>query len=122
MKMILPGVKERRSIDSKLSKFFREHQAEDFQAAVRSLCQYYDLEPPKVEWFEYIDYGKTAGETCENGNIGLVHPQFWVRGKKRSTERGWINLVYHELGHFIFWADAETKANAFALKMVRGLK
>jgi hypothetical protein len=30
-------------------------------------------------------------------------------------------MVYHELGHYVFWADAETKADIFAARMVRGL-
>jgi hypothetical protein len=29
--------------------------------------------------------------------------------------------VYHELGHFIYWTDAERKADTFAYRMVRGL-
>jgi predicted SprT family Zn-dependent metalloprotease len=76
---------------------------------------------PNVAWFEYIDWGKTAGETYENGNIHLVHPENWKRGRKYNSERGWINMVYHELAHYFFWADAETKADTFAVRMVRGL-
>jgi hypothetical protein len=30
-------------------------------------------------------------------------------------------MIYHEMGHYIFWADAERKADSFALRMVRGL-
>jgi predicted SprT family Zn-dependent metalloprotease len=76
---------------------------------------------PKVEWFEYMDWGKTAGKTYENGQIYLVHPENWKKGRKYNSERRWINTVYHELGHYIFWTDAETKANNFALRMVRGV-
>jgi hypothetical protein len=34
----------------------------------------------------------------------------------------WIAMVYHEMGHYLFWTDAERKADAFALRMVRGLR
>jgi hypothetical protein len=34
----------------------------------------------------------------------------------------WVQTVYHELGHYVFWTDAERKAEAFTLRMVRGLK
>jgi hypothetical protein len=30
-------------------------------------------------------------------------------------------MIYHEMGHYIFWADAERKADTFANRMVRGL-
>jgi hypothetical protein len=30
-------------------------------------------------------------------------------------------MVYHEMGHYVFWADAENKADKFAFRMVRGL-
>jgi hypothetical protein len=34
----------------------------------------------------------------------------------------WIAMVYHEMGHYLFWTDAERKADAFAVRMVRGLR
>jgi hypothetical protein len=34
----------------------------------------------------------------------------------------WVQTVYHELGHYVFWSDAERKAEAFTLRMVRGLR
>jgi hypothetical protein len=30
-------------------------------------------------------------------------------------------MVYHEMGHYVFWSDAERKADAFAARMERGL-
>ena len=32
-----------------------------------------------------------------------------------------MNTVYHEMGHYIFWSDAERKADTFALRMERNL-
>jgi hypothetical protein len=72
-----------------------------------------------VEWFEYLDWGRTAGRTYENGKIHLVHPENWKKGRKYNSERQWVNTVYHEMGHYIFWADAERKADTFALRMER---
>jgi len=48
-------------------------------------------------------------------------PENWKRGRKYNTEKQWVNAVYHEMGHYIFWADAERKADSFALKMERSL-
>jgi len=121
MRMILPPIKKRRAIDRLLSAFFSECKASDFKKAISLLCQFYHLKQPKIEVFEYIDWGKTAGKTYETGQIYLVHPENWKKGRKYKTARRWISLVYHEMGHYVFWADAENKADMFATRMVRGL-
>lgn len=89
--------------------------------AVTAICRFYRLKRPQVEWFEYLDWGRTAGRTYENGKIHLVHPENWKRGRKYNTQRQWINAVYHEMGHYIFWTDAERKADTFALRMERNV-
>jgi len=121
MRIMLPPLKARRQVDRHLTAFFRYYRPSDFKKAVSSLCRFYHLRMAKVEWFEYIDWGKTAGKTYENGKIHLVHPENWKNGRKHKSERKWINTVYHELGHYVFWADAERKADNFAFRMVRGL-
>ena len=72
MRMILPPLKERRVVDRFLSAFFRKYKNLHFRKAIAALCRFYHLKNPKVEWFEYIDWGKTAGKTYENGQIYLV--------------------------------------------------
>jgi len=121
MRMILPTLKERRLVDRHLSSFFREYKPSDFKKAVSNLSRFYHMKTPQVDWFEYLDWGKTAGKTYQNGNIHLVHPENWKKGRKYNSERKWINTVYHEFAHYIFWADAEQKADNFAFLMVRGL-
>jgi hypothetical protein len=121
MKMILPPVKDRRVVDRQLSAFFHDYKAPRFNRAIAALCRFYHLKKPRVEWFEYIDWGRTAGKTYENGEIYLVHPENWKKGRKYYSERRWINTVYHEMGLYVFWADAENKADMFASRMVRGL-
>jgi len=95
MRMMFPGVRGRRAVDH--------------------------LPRPRVRWFEYLDWGKTAGRTYENGDIHLVHPESWKRGRKYNSERQWIHTVYHEFGHYVLWADAEHKADGFAYRFVRGV-
>ena len=99
MRMTLPGVRERKTIDRQLSGFFREHREPEFRRAVRLLSRFYHL----------------------RGNIHLVHPENWKRGRKYKSERKWIQAVYHEMGHYVFWADAERKADTFAFRFVRGV-
>jgi hypothetical protein len=120
MRMMFPGLRERRLVDRQLTAFFREQREIDFRRAMALLSRFYDLPRPRVAWFEYIDWGKTAGRTYENGTIHLVHPENWKRGRKYNSERQWVHTVYHEFGHYVLWADAERKADGFAYHFVRG--
>jgi predicted SprT family Zn-dependent metalloprotease len=122
MRMILPTATERRLVDRSLVAFFRDYAEADFRQAISALCRFYHLPRPKVEWFEYLDWGATGGRTYENGKIHLVHPENWKRGRKYNSERQWIQTVYHEIAHYLFWADAEKKADTFAYRMVRGIQ
>jgi hypothetical protein len=121
MRMMMPPMKERRLIHQYLSTFFRDHKQAHFNRAMGLMCRFYHLKRPRIEWFEYIDWGRTAGKTYEDGKIHLVHPENWKKGRKYNSERQWINAVYHEMGHYVFWADAESKADAFAFRMEKGL-
>ena len=121
MRMIIPGVRERRTVDRLLTRFFREYRVGAFRRAIASLSRFYVLPCPRVDWFEYLDWGKTAGRTYEDGHIHLVHPENWKKGRKYKSERQWINTVYHEMGHYVLWADAERKADGFARRFFRGV-
>ncbi len=122
VRMIVPPIAHRRAIDRDFARFFREHRASAFRRAISAFCSYYGVKRPTIEWYEYLDWGKTAGKTFENGHIHLVHPENWKRGRIYNSERMWIQMVYHEMGHYLFWTDAERKADAFAFRMVRGLR
>jgi hypothetical protein len=122
VRMIVPPIVNRREIDRNLVLFFRQHRAGAFRRAISDFCRYYNVKRPSIEWFEYLDWGKTAGKTFEDGRIHLVHPENWKRGRIYNKERMWIAMVYHEMGHYLFWTDAERKADAFAVRMVRGLR
>ncbi len=122
MRMIVPPLATRRLIDRSLSVYFRSHKQAEFRGAVGEFCRFYGVKRPRIEWYEYIDWGKTAGKTYENGRIHLIHPENWKRGRIYNTERMWIQTFYHEMGHFLFWTDAERKADTFTRRMVRGLR
>ncbi len=109
-------------INRLLVAFFREHRARELQPRDRRDLPLLRLKRPQVEWFEYLDWGRTAGRTYENGKIHLVHPENWKSGRKYNTEKQWVNAVYHEMGHYVFWTDAERKADTFALRMERNVR
>jgi hypothetical protein len=120
--MLLPNLTLRREIDRNLTLFFRNHRPGAFNRAISRFCQFYHVRRPKIEWYASLDWGKTAGKTYENGEIHLLHPLHWKRGRIYNRERMWIQTVYHELGHYLLWTDPENKADAFSRRMVRGLR
>ena len=122
MRMLVPPIVQRREIDRQLASYFQNHRLSTFQRAISGFCRFYGVKRPHVQWFEYIDWGRTAGRTFEDGRIHLVHPENWKRCRVYNSERMWVQTVYHELGHYVFWSDAERKAEAFTLRMVRGLR
>lgn len=122
MRMLLPPIIRRREMDKSLVEFFRNHRQSSFRRAITDFCAFYHLRRPRIEWFEYIDWGKSAGRTFEDGRIHLVHPENWKRGRVYNSERMWVQAIYHELAHYLFWTDAERKAEAFTRRMVRGLR
>jgi len=121
VRMVVPPVTFRREIDRNLSEFFRAQRPASFRRAISAFCRYYHIKSPRIEWYEYIDWGKTAGKTYEDGRIHLIHPENWKRCRIHKSERMWIQTLYHEMGHFLFWTDAERKADAFQRRMVLGL-
>jgi hypothetical protein len=121
MRMILPGIRQRRQVDRLLTRFFHDYRTGFFRRAVAGLSRFYELPTPRVAWFEYLDWGKTGGRTYDDGRIHLVHPENWKRGRKYNSERQWVHTVYHEMGHYVLWADAERKADGFAYRFVRGV-
>ena len=122
MRMNLPSIRVRRSIDQGLTDFFREYRESEFRRAIAALSRFYSLRSPRIEWYEYLDWGKSAGRTYDTGKIHLVHPEHWKRGRKYNSERQWINAVYHEMGHYLLWVDPERKADSFAYRFVRGTR
>ena len=122
MRMLLPPIDRRREMDKNLVVFFRDHRLSAFRRAIADFCSFYHLRRPRIGWYEYIDWGKTAGKTFEDGRIHMVHPENWKRGRVYNSERMWVQMVYHELAHYLFWTDAESKAETFTCRMVRGLR
>lgn len=121
MRMMLPTLRDRRSVDRALRDFFTHHRASDFRRFITTICRFYGVRAPRVEWYEYLDWGKGAGRTWDDGKIALVHPENWKRGRKYNSMRQWVHTVHHEMGHYLFWSDAERKADLFADNMMQGV-
>ena len=122
MRMIVPTLRERKHIIKNLEAFYNTHKKSEFNAAIKALCDFFKLKKPVIRWVSKIDDNYLfLGKTYEDGTIDLIHPEHWVRKRMKNKERIWVNTVLHEMGHYVFWVDAEAKANKFATKMEQGL-
>ena len=114
MKLPLPPPRTRRGVVSRLERFFDSEAHREFNEAIERFCVYYEIEVPKVEWYERLESPEDAGYCFENGKIHLIHPENWKKNRVYNTREQWITVALHELGHYLLWADAERKANLFA--------
>lgn len=132
MKLLTPPIKDCRYIHKKLRKFFDDnHDLElgepldltEFNRALKRLCDFFKLPKPKIEWYNgyirvYKDRNRVVlGECGENGILRLINPAFFRLGREK-----WIEVFYHEFGHYVLWADAERKAKLFAERMMEKWK
>lgn len=121
MKLLTPPIKDCRYIHKKLRLAYKENEYigngtpddKEFNRAIKRFCEFYKIWTPRIDWAIEIHSGKYLGLCSDTGVITLLTP-----ATHQGGERGWINTVYHELGHFILWADAEAKAEAFAKRMM----
>jgi hypothetical protein len=120
---MLPTLRYRRQIHKYLSAFFESHQPADFNRAVSSMCRFFKLKRPKVEWFEYLDWGRAAGNTYSDGKIFIwFTPENWKKGRKYNSEAPVASTPsITRMGHYVFLADAERKAGHICFRMAKGV-
>ena len=74
MRMLVPPIVQRREIDRRLAAYFQNHRPSMFRQAISDFCRFYGVKRPNIKWFEYIDWGRTAGRTFEDGRIPFGTP------------------------------------------------
>ena len=114
----MPSLKDRAYIYRKLRVSFREGYTDEglklFNQALNRFCVTMGLCLPVVEWYMELNSGKTWGTCSPDGKLELIDPEHWTG----SIEQ-WMHTVYHELGHYYLWSEAEKKADIFAGKMFK---
>ena len=125
MKLALPPGKDCKYVRRKLklfwkancdNKFSPENEIKEFNRALQRLFKFFQLSIPEVSWYEKLGVlgQKTLGECTQDGEIRLLTPYYHGDGFE-----GWLNTLYHEVGHYVLWCNAEKKASEFASKMRR---
>ena len=123
--MALPTRKDAAYIKRKLRLFYKTNttnpnypvEIKEFNRAILRLISFYQLPIPKIVWCERIGFmgetNRTLGQCTADGKINLLTPNKHQYG----GFEGWLNTVYHEVGHYVLWADCERKAREFAKRM-----
>lgn len=126
MKIALPTRKDCKYIRGKLKQFYMVNcnhkntplnDKVEFERGLTRLFRFYQLPIPKIDW--YLNLGnsigtenKILGQCTLEGTLMLLTPHVHP-----SNFEGWLDTLYHEIGHYVLWVDCEKKAREFASKM-----
>ena len=119
MRLALPPKPVCDEIDGAFHDFFVEPaaHAREFRVALEAWAEFYHLKRPPVRWRRRLIQDWSAEGLCwPDGTIDLIHPRNWP-----GTETEWMESLYHELGHYLLWADAEKKADMYARRWMEGM-
>lgn len=112
MRLILPHRKLRAKAVHLVQQTFDTEDVEELREAALIVTTFYKLKPARIQLRRKMKFRNDAGRCWEDGRVWLAHPAMWkVEGRPRDE---WVSMVLHELGHYVLWADAETKADTFA--------
>ena len=127
MKIALPTKKDCKYIRKKLRIFYEAnriyqeyptYQHIEFHRAMLRMFTFFQLPTPKIEWIKSFGlmFGqpetKILGQCTTDGIIKLLTPYF-----HNTNFEGWLDTVYHEIGHYVLWVDTEKNAKEFASKI-----
>jgi len=119
MKMALPSKKDVQYVKRKLkiwyeaNKNHKSHPSEEmkeFRRALSRLCRFFGVSLPKVAFYEKLP--NALGRCTHDGQLQLLTP-FHHYGDFRV----YAKTFFHEFGHYIYYANAEKKANEFEKRM-----
>jgi hypothetical protein len=126
MKIALPTRKDCKYIRRKLKLFYLanlnneaypKYESAEFRRALDRLFRFFQLPIPAIEWYDRLgstfENNRILGQCTAEGTVKLLTPNKHGNG----GFEGWVDTVYHEIGHYILWADCEKKAKEFASKM-----
>ena len=128
MKIALPCCKDCKYIKGKFKLFYYANvnneaypkfDSIEFRRGMDRLFHFFQLPIPSIEWYDNLgspfgnSNSRILGQCTPEGTVRLLTPNKHNDG----GFEGWLNTVYHEIGHYVLWADCEKKAREFASKM-----
>lgn len=122
MRILVPSARDRRRLYGIMLDSFAAEDIKLCKIAMGEVAAKYHLPPPKILWAERSEVLRaTLGACYEDGTIELVHPEWWARRRACNDPHTWVKVAYHELGHYVLWAQAEKKADTFCDAMLAGV-
>lgn len=112
-----PRAAEREKVVHLIAMTYDTEDFEHLVEAARMLTDFYHLPPVRVCRRRKFKPRTLAGLCWDDGRIELLCPSVWKAEGRPRTE--WVATALHEIGHYVLWADAEPKANAFAARIMR---
>lgn len=113
MKLLMPPRLLRVKVVHLVTETYDTDDFESLHEAARLVSEFYHLQKPiRITPRRSMRPRTLAGLCIEDARINILRPSVW-KAEGRSRDR-WIDVVLHEFGHAVLWADAETKADLFA--------
>jgi len=120
MKMALPPRKDVQYIRRKLKTWYEANKSNkhepneqriEFVRAVMRLCDFFQVLIPKIGFYKELP--GALGQCTAGGEIQVLTPHHY-----NGDYRSWAKTFFHEFGHYIYYANAERKANEFEKRMM----
>lgn len=83
----------------------------EFNRALSRLCKFFQVPLPKVVFYKLLP--GALGQCTAKGELQLLTPHYYI-----GNFRSWCKTFFHEFGHYIYYANAEKKANEFERRMM----
>jgi len=123
VKMALPTRKDITYIKRKLKIWhtankelntYPELESKEFKRALNRLCRFFRMPIPKVSFYKCLGgfQNKILGQCTSEGEIKILTPYFYPNFKS------WCQVFFHEFGHYIYYAQAEKKADEFEKRLM----
>lgn len=124
MKILYPDENICKAIKTWINAYYTfedELNLKFLQIAIRTFCIYYELPTPKLKMRKRFKDTQCLGQCSDDGLLEFIYPSYYhpLGGNKKNR---WIRMVFHELGHYYLWSNAEKKANEFEREMMRRCK
>jgi len=120
MKMALPSRKDVQYVRKKLRIWYEANkshgfdpaeQKREFNGALSRLCRFFGVPLPEVTFYKNL--ANALGHCQSDGEIGILTPHY-----HSGDFKVWAKTFFHEFGHYIYYVNAEKKANEFEKRMM----
>lgn len=124
MKILYPSKMTCKKIKNFIEQYYDNNDEKKLiglYKAIKTFCEFYELPLPKLKMRRTFKDTQCLGQCSDDGLLEFIYPSCYhpLGGNKKNR---WTRMVFHELGHYYLWSNAEKKANEFEREMMRRCK